>query len=100
MALKSNRRNRERIGSIFRRCRAFIVKSWCKYPVMSSSNITELLKKAEVGDRDSLDRLLPLVYDELRAVARRQLSRERSDHTLHRTRGIYATARTRAGRLE
>ena len=29
-----------------------------------------------------LDRLVPLVYDELRRIARRQLRGERSDHTL------------------
>lgn len=32
-----------------------------------------------------MDRLVPLVYDELRAVARRQLRNERSDHTLQAT---------------
>lgn len=50
-----------------------------------SSDVTKLLKKAQLGDRESLDQLLPLVYDELRAVARRQLSNERSDHTLQPT---------------
>lgn len=53
--------------------------------VSSSSDVTKLLKKAQAGDRMSLDSLLPLVYDELRAVARRQLSNERSDHTLQPT---------------
>ena len=37
------------------------------------------------GDREALDRLLPLVYDELRRIARRELRRERSDHTLTTT---------------
>jgi RNA polymerase sigma factor (TIGR02999 family) len=37
------------------------------------------------GDRDAAARLLPLVYDELRAVARRQLKRERPNHTLQPT---------------
>lgn len=51
----------------------------------SRSDVTELLKKAQAGDRDSLDGILPMVYDELRAVARRQLALERSDHTLQPT---------------
>ena len=51
----------------------------------SRSDVTELLKKAQAGDRDSLDSILPMVYDELRAVARRQLALERSDHTLQPT---------------
>src|SRR5262249_4556251 len=37
------------------------------------------------GDRDALDRMLPLVYDELRRMAARRLSGERPDHTLQPT---------------
>jgi RNA polymerase sigma factor (TIGR02999 family) len=37
------------------------------------------------GRREALDRLVPLVYDELRAVARRQMARERGGHTLQAT---------------
>jgi len=37
------------------------------------------------GDKAALDRLLPLVYDELRRIAARHLERERSDHTLQPT---------------
>lgn len=51
----------------------------------AAPDVTKLLKKAQAGDRNSLDSLLPLVYDELRAVARRQLSNERADHTLQPT---------------
>ena len=51
----------------------------------SRSDVTELLRRAQAGDRESLDGVLPVVYDELRAVARRQLARERSDHTLQPT---------------
>jgi RNA polymerase sigma factor (TIGR02999 family) len=46
---------------------------------------TQLLKKAQKGDRDSLDRLLPVIYDELRRVAANQLQRERENHTLQAT---------------
>lgn len=37
------------------------------------------------GDRDALDRLLPVVYDELRRIAHQALRRERADHTLTTT---------------
>lgn len=44
--------------------------------------ITRLLASARSGDRMALDRALPLVYEELCAVARRQLAQERPGHTL------------------
>ena len=37
------------------------------------------------GDAEALDALLPLVYDELRRVARRYMARERPGHTLQAT---------------
>jgi len=43
----------------------------------SSHDITALLDDWTRGDRQALDRLLPLVYDELRRIAARQLRRER-----------------------
>lgn len=48
-------------------------------------DITRLLSKARDGDRESLDRLLPVIYDELRRVAASQLQKERADHTLQAT---------------
>ena len=47
--------------------------------------ITRLLVEHRNGDRDALDRLLPLVYDELRKIAARYLRSERQDHTLQPT---------------
>jgi RNA polymerase sigma-70 factor (ECF subfamily) len=44
--------------------------------------VTRLLSSLSSGDRSVLDALLPLVYGELRRLARRQLSRERPGHTL------------------
>jgi len=44
-----------------------------------------LLVEWSHGDQDALERLTPLVYSELRRLARRHLSRERSDHTLQST---------------
>jgi RNA polymerase sigma factor (TIGR02999 family) len=48
----------------------------------SSGSVTKLLHGWRKGDREALDSLLPLVYDELRRVARHQLQNERPDHTL------------------
>jgi RNA polymerase sigma factor (TIGR02999 family) len=50
-----------------------------------SENVTRLLAQWGGGDRESLDRLLPVVYDELRRLARSYLRRERQDHTLQPT---------------
>lgn len=47
--------------------------------------VTRLLLDVGRGDRAALDRLLPMVYDELRRLAAAQLGRERADHTLQAT---------------
>jgi RNA polymerase sigma factor (TIGR02999 family) len=52
---------------------------------MQLGEVTRLLREAREGDRAALDRLLPLVYEELRRVAERQLRHERAGHTLHAT---------------
>ena len=44
-----------------------------------------LLETEEVGDPPRLDALLPLVYDELRGLAHRQLAGEQAGHTLDTT---------------
>ena len=46
---------------------------------------TALLETMGESDPDALDRLLPLVYDEIHAMAHRQLAGERSGHTLSTT---------------
>ena len=46
---------------------------------------SELFRLWRSGDNDALRRLLPLVYEELRRIARRHLRRERPDHTLQTT---------------
>jgi RNA polymerase sigma factor (TIGR02999 family) len=51
----------------------------------SQEAVTELLQKWQGGDAAALDRLLPLVYDELRRVARARLRAERPGHTLQAT---------------
>src|ERR1044072_4160034 len=52
---------------------------------LSPSEVTRLLKDWSRGDSAALDQLIPIVYDELRAVAARYLRRERQDHTLQPT---------------
>lgn len=46
------------------------------------SGITELLIDWNQGDKSALDRLMPLVYNELRVVARHHLAAEDREHTL------------------
>lgn len=48
-------------------------------------DVTVLLKEWTNGKRDALDRLMPLVYDELRSLASSYLRRERPGHTLQST---------------
>jgi RNA polymerase sigma factor (TIGR02999 family) len=48
-------------------------------------DVTALLKQWQQGDASALERLLPIVYDELRRVARARLRAERPGHTLQAT---------------
>jgi len=50
-----------------------------------SQPVTALIARWKAGDQSALEDLLPLVYDELRALARRYLSEERAGHTLQPT---------------
>ena len=50
-----------------------------------SHNITHLLKEWSAGDRRALEKLTPLVYEELHQQAARYLRRERPGHTLQTT---------------
>jgi len=47
----------------------------------SAGSVTKLLIKWGQGDPEARDALIPLVYDELRRVARNHLGHERPDHT-------------------
>ena len=49
------------------------------------AEFTRLLEDLTAGNRAVADRLMPLVYDELRGIAHRQMQGERSDHTLDTT---------------
>lgn len=50
-----------------------------------SSDATLLMAQAAQGDRAAADRLLPLVYDQLRKAAQLEMAAERKDHTLSAT---------------
>jgi RNA polymerase sigma factor (TIGR02999 family) len=51
----------------------------------ATENVTRLLIELTGGNRTAVDSLLPLIYDELRALAARYLRKERRDHTLQPT---------------
>ena len=51
----------------------------------SMSDVTRILSAVEQGDPHAADRLLPLVYDELRKLAAQKLARERPGQTLDAT---------------
>ena len=51
----------------------------------NSHEVTQLLIDWSNGDRTALDKLTPLVYEELRRMAHRYMSQERPGHTLQTT---------------
>ena len=57
----------------------------CAVRESTSQPISELLAKWRTGDEESLRRLVPLVYNELRRLAHYELRKERPDHTLQST---------------
>jgi RNA polymerase sigma-70 factor (ECF subfamily) len=50
-----------------------------------SEDVTQMLATMSPGDREALDRVLPVIYGDLKALAQRELRRERPDHTLNAT---------------
>jgi RNA polymerase sigma-70 factor, ECF subfamily len=51
----------------------------------ASTSLTELLDDLRRGDRSALEKLTPLIYDELRRIAHRYVQRERNGQTLQTT---------------
>jgi RNA polymerase sigma factor (TIGR02999 family) len=51
----------------------------------TAAEVTSLLAASSQGDEEALNKLLPLVYAELRKLASRYLRRERPDHSLQAT---------------
>ena len=52
---------------------------------MDQPDVTNLLQAWGSGNKNALDQLMPIVYDQLRKLAARCLSSERRDHTLRAT---------------
>ncbi|MBL8187320.1 MAG: sigma-70 family RNA polymerase sigma factor [Acidobacteria bacterium] len=50
--------------------------------IPTSANVTQLLIDWRGGNNDALNQLMPLVYDELRGLAKRYMRRESASHTL------------------
>ena len=65
----------------------FFSQEWSPYSLNEhpADNVTKLLIELSNGDRDAVDLLLPVIYDELRKLAANYLRRERPDHTLQPT---------------
>ncbi|HEV7242769.1 MAG TPA: ECF-type sigma factor [Thermoanaerobaculia bacterium] len=54
-------------------------------PIAVSEGITDLLLEWRSGDASALERLMPVVYSELRRLARQRLRREQPNQTLETT---------------
>ena len=57
----------------------------------ASDDVTQLLKEWSAGDSNAAAKLMPLVYEELRRLARSYVARERADHTLQATALVHET---------
>lgn len=66
---------------------------------MTAPDITRALQESTGGQAAALDRVLPSIYEELRGIARRELRRERTGHTLTPT-GLVHEAYLKLVRLE
>lgn len=53
--------------------------------VPAAGEVTRLLREMAVGNKEAMNRLLPLVYNELHHLARGYFRRERREHTLQPT---------------
>ncbi len=59
--------------------------------VAERDEVTELLLAARDGRREALDRLMPLVYEELKSIARNRLRAERRNDSLNTTALVHET---------
>jgi RNA polymerase sigma-70 factor, ECF subfamily len=51
----------------------------------STHSVTQLLEQWNHGDREALEKLMPLIYGELKKMARRYMRQQNPDHTLQTT---------------
>ncbi|MFN7923646.1 MAG: sigma-70 family RNA polymerase sigma factor [Bryobacteraceae bacterium] len=66
-------------------------------PEGQPAGVTALLQECRGGNRDAVDRLLGLVYGELRSIARARLALERPGHTLEPTALVHEAYMKMAG---
>jgi RNA polymerase sigma factor (TIGR02999 family) len=71
--------NVDQVKTVFAKSRSCGVKS------TRVSELTQILQAVERGEENSSERLLPLVYDELRRLAAAKMSRESANQTLQPT---------------
>jgi RNA polymerase sigma-70 factor, ECF subfamily len=57
----------------------------CAVTELSSTDVTALLTQLSKGDKSVIERLMPLVYDELHRRAAGYMRKERANHTLQPT---------------
>lgn len=67
-------------------------------PDERARTVTRLLQEWQQGDQQALDRLMPLVYGELRRIAARLMRSERREHTLQATALVHEAYARLAGR--
>ena len=76
-------------GALLKACPALIgvivVKTGGSARSLVTENITQLLLQWRGGDESALEQLMPLVYEELRRLARQCMRGERAGHTLQTT---------------
>ena len=59
--------------------------AWGYMQQSSTHEVTGLLRDWSAGDQGALQKLTPLVYQQLHRIAQRYMAAERSDHTLQAT---------------
>jgi RNA polymerase sigma factor (TIGR02999 family) len=62
-----------------------VIEHLLVYELPMHDNLTHILSEIESGDPSAAEKLLPLVYDELRKLAAARMASERPDHTLQAT---------------
>jgi RNA polymerase sigma factor (TIGR02999 family) len=60
-------------------------------PLPRTTEITQLLTRFREGDAAAAEKLMPIIYDELRRVARRCLKKRSGNHTLQPTELVHET---------
>jgi len=64
----------------------------------SAQEVTRLLEASAAGDEQALEELFPLVYEELRRIARQHMRQEQAGHTWQTTALVHETYLKLAGR--